>query len=155
MPVSDVPQMGFAGHTSQHSAWARMTGDTVGVGRRTAWPSGRRLRMTLNQIEKALVAEDPGLGSVFTIFTRLTCREAMPGTEQALPRQWMARSRRSRTRPKRLMVRKFLFTAGLIVCLGAPVAIGLAFGSHTCGTASGLRQSTIKTESCQTTRDRP
>jgi len=29
MPVSDVPQTGFAGHVSQRSAWGRMTGDTV------------------------------------------------------------------------------------------------------------------------------
>jgi Protein of unknown function (DUF3040) len=34
----------------------------------------------LNRIEQALVAEDPGLGSRFAIFTRLTRHEAMPGT---------------------------------------------------------------------------
>ncbi len=39
-------------------------------------------RRALDQIEQALVAEDPGLGLRFAVFARLTLHEAMPGTEQ-------------------------------------------------------------------------
>jgi hypothetical protein len=113
----------------------------VRVGRRTARPSGRRLRMTLHQIEKALVAEAPDLGSTFEIFTRLTHHEAMPRIEQALPRQWMARPR--------WQGRKVLIAAGLIACLGALVSVTAVFGSHACGTAAGAHQSTTQTPGCR------
>jgi hypothetical protein len=43
--------------------------------------SGRQ-QQALDPIEQTLVAEDPGLGSRFAVFTRLTRHEAMPGTEQ-------------------------------------------------------------------------
>jgi hypothetical protein len=36
----------------------------------------------LNRIEQTLVAEDPGLGSRFALFNRLTLDKEMPGTEQ-------------------------------------------------------------------------
>jgi hypothetical protein len=36
----------------------------------------------LDRIEQTLMAEDPGLGLRFAVFTRLTLHEAMPGTEQ-------------------------------------------------------------------------
>ena len=36
----------------------------------------------LDRIEQTLVAEDPGLGLRFAVFTRLTRHEAIPGTEQ-------------------------------------------------------------------------
>lgn len=36
----------------------------------------------LDRIEHTLVAEDPGLGLRFAVFTRLTRDDAMPGTEQ-------------------------------------------------------------------------
>jgi hypothetical protein len=36
----------------------------------------------LDRIEQTLVAEDPGLGSRFAVFARLTRHEAIPGTEQ-------------------------------------------------------------------------
>lgn len=52
-----------------------------------------RQQRALDRIEQSLVAEDPGLESRFSIFTRLTRHEAMPGTEllphrlQRLPRR--------------------------------------------------------------------
>jgi hypothetical protein len=36
----------------------------------------------LGGIEKTLLEDDPGLESLFAIFTRLTLHEAMPGTER-------------------------------------------------------------------------
>jgi hypothetical protein len=43
-------------------------------------------RRALNQIEKALADDHPGLGPLFAIFTRLTGREAMPVTERVTAR---------------------------------------------------------------------
>ena len=37
----------------------------------------------LDRIGQTLAAEDPGLGSRFAVFNKLTVHEAMPGTEQA------------------------------------------------------------------------
>lgn len=45
-----------------------------------------RRQRALDRIEQTLVAEDPGLGSSFAFFTRLTRHEAMPETEQ-VPRR--------------------------------------------------------------------
>lgn len=39
-------------------------------------------RRSLGRIEQTLVAEDPGLGLRFAVFSRLTRHEAMPLTEQ-------------------------------------------------------------------------
>ena len=39
-------------------------------------------QQALDRIGQTLVAEDPGLGSRFAFFARLTRHEAMPGTEQ-------------------------------------------------------------------------
>lgn len=120
------------------------------AGRRTAWPSGRRLRTTLDQIEKTLVAEDPGLGSAFGTFTRLTCDEAMPGTEQALAKRTLSRPWSPHRR-----ARKLIIAIGLIACLGAPVSILLAHAPSTCSGLSGHRQSTIQAASCRPAPVRP
>jgi len=40
----------------------------------------------LDRIEQTLVAEDPGLGLRFAVFTKLTRHEAIPGTEQVAGR---------------------------------------------------------------------
>ena len=48
----------------------------------------------LNQIEKTLAGDHPGLGPLFAIFTWLTGHEAMPVTERVTPplwRRWMGR----------------------------------------------------------------
>lgn len=42
-----------------------------------------RQQRALDRIEKTLLADDPRLGSMFAIFTRLTWHEAMPMTERA------------------------------------------------------------------------
>jgi hypothetical protein len=46
----------------------------------------------LTRIEQMLLARDPRLKSLFTIFTRLTGQEAMPATEQLQPRRWRPHS---------------------------------------------------------------
>lgn len=45
-----------------------------------------RQRRALNRIEKTLLAGDPGLGSLFAIFARLTWHDVMPRMEQVEPR---------------------------------------------------------------------
>jgi hypothetical protein len=45
-----------------------------------------RQQQALDRIEQTLVAEEPRLGSLFAVFTRLTRHEAMPGTEQVASR---------------------------------------------------------------------
>jgi hypothetical protein len=40
-----------------------------------------RQQLVLDQIEQALQAADPGLGSMFAAFGRMASREAMPATE--------------------------------------------------------------------------
>ena len=39
-------------------------------------------------MERTLLAEDPRLGSLFAVFTRLTRPEAMSATEQVRARRW-------------------------------------------------------------------
>jgi hypothetical protein len=50
-----------------------------------------RQQRALDRIEKTLLADDPGLGSMFAIFTRLTRHEAMPMTERVRTRLWQVR----------------------------------------------------------------
>lgn len=45
----------------------------------------------LTRIEASLVARDPRLRSLFSIFTRLTSQEAMPAREQLRRRPWRLR----------------------------------------------------------------
>jgi len=47
----------------------------------------------LNQIEKTLADDHPGLGPLFAIFTRLAGHEAMPVTERVAGRPWWRRIR--------------------------------------------------------------
>lgn len=47
----------------------------------------------LDQIEKTLTDDHPGLGPLFAIFTRLTSHEAMPVTERVGGRPWWRRIR--------------------------------------------------------------
>ncbi len=46
----------------------------------------------LTRIEQTLLARDPRLKSLFSIFTRLTGQEAMPATEQLQKRRWRLHS---------------------------------------------------------------
>jgi len=48
----------------------------------------------LNQIEKALADDHPGLGPLFAIFARLVGQEAMPLTERVTAQRWRRRQRR-------------------------------------------------------------
>jgi hypothetical protein len=47
----------------------------------------------LAQIERTLLQEDGQLGSLFSIFTRLTSHEPMPWVERAVSRPWPLRLR--------------------------------------------------------------
>jgi hypothetical protein len=45
-------------------------------------------RRALNRIEKTVADDDPRLGPLFAIFTRLAAHEAMPATERVTARSW-------------------------------------------------------------------
>ena len=51
----------------------------------------------LNQIEKTLADDHPGLGPMFAIFARLVGHEAMPATEAVTARPWRWQRRMSPT----------------------------------------------------------
>jgi hypothetical protein len=61
-----------------------------------------RQQRTLNRIEQTLVAEDPGLGLRFGVFTSLTVDEEMPGTERVPGR--LRRFRRAGMAPPLMMI---------------------------------------------------
>jgi hypothetical protein len=99
-------------------------------------PSGTRQRRALCRIEKMLLRDDPGLGSLFAVFTRLMQDEAMPWAEQARPARWQPR--------------KLVIAGGLALILAA-LAFGLlASSSHACGGApvTGQHQSVSRAASC-------
>lgn len=70
-------------------------------------PGGQR--RALNQIEKTLAHDDPGLGPLFATFTRLVGHEAMPVTERVTGRRW--RRMRMRMRPAVVTVVGLAMTA--------------------------------------------
>jgi hypothetical protein len=76
-----------------------------------------RQRHVLDRIERTLVAEEPRLGSLFAVFTRMTRHEAMPGTEQV-------------TNP--LARRAAVIAVTLIAVMGIVVALWLAPGGLAC-----------------------
>ena len=77
----------------------------------------------LDQIEKTLTDDHPGLDRLFATFTRLTRHEAMPVTERvsAQPRRWRRRTRRwpGQTRPAIATV------TGMALAIGVLVGISL------------------------------
>jgi hypothetical protein len=73
----------------------------------------------LDQIEKALADDHPGLGPLFFIFTNLTGHEAMPMTERVKDRRW----RRLRMRPAVAAV------IGLAMATGALLSLSLTLPS--------------------------
>jgi hypothetical protein len=52
-------------------------------------PGGQQ--RALNRIEKTLADDDPRLGPLFAIFTRLAGHEAMPATERVTAPPWRIR----------------------------------------------------------------
>jgi hypothetical protein len=79
-------------------------------------PAGQR--RALDQIEKALAEDHPGLGPMFALFTRLTGHEAMPVTERVTGRQRQRRWKR-RMRPGVVTV------VGLAMATGALLTLSL------------------------------
>jgi hypothetical protein len=76
----------------------------------------------LDQIEKTLAHDHPGLGAMFTIFASLVAQEAMPVTERITARAWRLR------RPRR--VSPTLATlVGLAMAAAALFTIGLKLPS--------------------------
>jgi hypothetical protein len=55
-------------------------------------PTGQR--RALEEIEKTLTNDHPGLGTMFAIFTRLAGHEAIPVTERVTARPWRLRWQR-------------------------------------------------------------
>jgi Protein of unknown function (DUF3040) len=84
-------------------------------------------RRALNQIEKTLADDHPGLGPLFAIFTRLTGHEAMPVTERITVRRRI-----------RIRIRPRVFTVtGLAMAMGAVVTISLMLpGPQKCAPAT-------------------
>jgi hypothetical protein len=82
----------------------------------------------LTRIEQMLLARDPRLKSLFTIFTRLTRQEAMPVTEQLQPRRW-------RSRPGPVIAIVLALIAGVIVVSSLT---GPARGCGTLQPAAGI-----------------
>jgi hypothetical protein len=86
-------------------------------------------RRALNQIEKTLAGDHPGLGPQFAIFTRLAGHEAMPVTERVTDGPWR---RQRRMRPGAVTV------AGLAVATGALLTLSLMLPRpQECATGTG------------------
>jgi len=82
-------------------------------------------RRALNQIEKRLADDHPGLGPLFGIFARLTGHEAMPATERFTPRPW---------RWQRQMWPGVVTVIGLAMATGALLTLSLMLpGPQACG----------------------
>ena len=73
-------------------------------------------RRALSQIELTLADDHPGLGALFAVFTRLTCHEAMPATEQVTARPW---------RWQRWIRPRLVTIVGLAMAMGVLVAISV------------------------------
>ena len=86
-----------------------------------------RQQMILDQIEQVLQAADPRLKSMFAIFGRLACREAMPATEA------MSAPEPKPGRPVRRIV---LVSVVLISVLGAVVFNVISTGNECPGLSS-------------------
>jgi hypothetical protein len=81
-------------------------------------------RRALDQIEKTLADDHPGLGPLFASFTRLTGHEAMPVTERVTARPW-PRRRRIRIRIRIRIRPGVVPLAVLALAIGALVTISL------------------------------
>jgi len=102
-------------------------------------PPGHSQRQILYRTEKSLLADDPSLGSLFAIFTRLTRQDAMPASEQTVP---------MRRHSRKLVIATALIA--LIAVLSGVAFISLAPSPHRCGapSTSVQRQSVTQGTSC-------
>jgi hypothetical protein len=92
-------------------------------------PAGQQ--RVLQRIEQTLVTEDPELGSLFAVFTRLTGQDAMPHAEQLMtaPR-----------RPRRVRAATVIVLA-LTALLSMILVTALTRGSQACGGAPAAGRS--------------
>lgn len=98
-----------------------------------------RQQRALDRIEKTLLADDPRLGSMFAIFTRLTWHEAMPMTE------------RVRSGLRRLPHAAVVIPIALMVVLSVLMLSSLAPSRTKCSVtpaATGSDQSSTRTNGC-------
>lgn len=82
-----------------------------------------RQQRVLDRIEQTLVADEPRLGSLFAIFTRLTCHEAIPGNEHV------------GSKLRRLAV---IVVVTVIALTGLAVSLWLIPGRHACSMTHGV-----------------
>lgn len=87
-------------------------------------PAGQR--RALERIGQTLAAEDPRLGSLFAVFTRLTRNEALPRTEQITGRL------RQLLRPAAAIPLTLLTLVSMLV------ATSLILSGHACPTTAGV-----------------
>lgn len=106
------------------------------------WPCRRAMMMlpgwqqrALERIEQTLVTEDPGLGLRFTVFTRLTRHEAIPGTERAPHRL------------QQVLRRAVILPLVLITLLALVTASGLLSSRQACPAATRAPASGMSSES--------
>lgn len=78
-------------------------------------------RRALNQIEKTLANDHPGLGPLFAIFARLAGHEAMPVTERVTAQPWRW--------PRRMWPGAAAFL-GLAMLTGALLTLSLTLSSQ-------------------------
>ena len=107
-------------------------------------PTGQR--RALEEIEKTLTNDHPGLETMFAIFTRLAGHEAMPATERVAARPWRLRWQRRmwpRTAPVvgLAIVTVALFILGLtppssVACPGTAMSISARMQSLQTGRQS-------------------
>jgi hypothetical protein len=87
-------------------------------------PAGQQ--RALERIEQTLTAEDPRLGSLFAVFTRLTRNEALPRTEQITGRL------------RRLLRPVAVIPLTLLTLVSMLVATSLITSGHPCPTTAGV-----------------
>lgn len=111
-------------------------------------------RRALNQIEKSLADDHPGLGALFAAFTRLTGQETMPVTEQVTVRPW---------RWQRRMRPGVVTVVGLAMATGALLTLSLMLpGPQVCvpgnvppAAAYGRSVPTGRQPACATQQTKP
>jgi hypothetical protein len=108
----------------------------------------------LNQIEKTLASDDPGLVPLFAIFTRLVGHEAMPVTERVTARPWR---RMRRIRPAAVTVVGLAMAAVALFTLSLrlPSAQVCAPGTVTAGTARMQSVPAGRQPACVTQQGKP
>jgi hypothetical protein len=123
-------------------------------------PAGQQ--RALDQIEKTLADDHPGLGPLFAIFTRLTGHEAMPLTERVTARPRLQRHRHRHRHRQRRMWPAVATVVGLAMATGALLALSLTLsgpqvcpGTGTLAAAHTRSVSTARQPACAPQQNTP